>query len=82
MLLEATATFEKDIDIEEMFDDLFHYDPDVFTWADGYEEVIEYYADDARMVLKQNKAVVLKACIDLYTKRLQEYRDKELEADI
>lgn len=75
MLLKATATFEKDINIEEMLDDLLSYDPRPSTWEDGYEDVIECYADDFKAVLKQNEATVLKACIDLYIKQLQEYRN-------
>lgn len=81
MLLKATI--EKEIDMDEVLNSFMNYEPDVFLWYTNYKDIIDQnYGADEYIALEQNVATVLKACIDLYIQKVQQYRDEDLEEEI
>lgn len=81
MLLKATI--EEDIDMEEVLNSFMNYEADVLLWYTDYRDIInQNYEAEECIVLEQNVATVLKACIDLYIQKVQQYRDEDLEEEM
>ena len=82
MTMKLKATVEKEIDIEDVLGYLLDIDPCAYNWWDRYEEILDNFDLDERILLEQNPLPVLKACIGLYADQICRYAEKDLEKEI